>query len=126
MFENFSVERRQLKKHAVLLNDLREQWSTTIPASLGELYTDGDEFTIAGDDFVSSLESVRARYSNDIVPGIASLMAEVVSGLQWVAKNYGDAEAASTVSQGGESLPTHQVQVPGDNPGDILGGSVRN
>ncbi|WP_345362312.1 hypothetical protein [Actinoallomurus liliacearum] len=126
MSDSFKVQRHELKKHAVALDKIRERWTTDIPASLNDLYTDGDEYTIAGDDFVSSLLSLRDRYSNTLIPGIAVLMAEVVSALQSVAKNYGDAEAASTVSRQGERIPTHQI--PGDpsDIGNILGGSVRS
>lgn len=123
MADSFRVERRQLKLHADTLGEQRDEWNTTIPKDLHELYTNGDEFTTPGIDLVSNLESLRSKYANDIVPGICNLMTEVVEALHYVHKSYGDAEEASTVAHQGDRLPQHQT--PGDDLGDILNQGVQ-
>jgi hypothetical protein len=123
MADGYKVERERLERHAAALDRQRDEWNTTMPNALHGLYTAGVEFTVAGIDLVSDLESLRSRYANDIVPGICSLMTEVVAALHSVQKSYGDAEEASTVAKQGDRLPQHQT--PGSNLGDILNQGIR-
>jgi hypothetical protein len=123
MADGYKFERRRLHRHTAWLLRQHEEWNTGIPDDLHRLYTNGDEFTTAGIDLVTTLESLRARYANEIVPGICSLMAEVAAALHSVEKNYGDAEEASTVARQGDRLPQHQS--PGNDLGRILNQGTR-
>ncbi|MEV0399692.1 hypothetical protein [Actinoallomurus sp. NPDC050550] len=123
MADGYKVEKRRLERHAAWLDGQREEWDKRIPGDLHGLFTTGGEFTAAGDNFVAELEGLREKYANDIVPGVCSLMAEVVAALRSVKKNYGDAEEASTVAHQGERLPQHQT--PGNDLGQILNQGTR-
>ena len=110
MTDGYKVERRRLRQHAAWLDGQRNEWVSDIPEDLHLLHTNGDEFTTIGAELVTTLEDLRIKYANDVVPRISNLMAEVVMALHSVERNYGDAEEASTVAHQGDRFP--QAQAP--------------
>jgi hypothetical protein len=111
MTDGYKVERRRLQQHAAWLDGQRNEWCSGIPKDLDRLQTNADAFTTIGADLVTTLENLRIKYSNDIVPRISNLMNEVIMALDSVEKNYGDAEEASTVARQGDRYPN--AQAPG-------------
>lgn len=112
MTDGYKVERRRLRRHADWLDGKRNEWVSDIPEDLHLLHTGGHEFTTIGAEFATTLEDLRAKYANDIVPRITNLMGEVIMALHSVERNYGDVEEAATVAHQGDRFP--QAHVPGD------------
>jgi hypothetical protein len=117
MTDGYKVERRRLQRHAAWLDGQRNEWVSDIPEDLHLLHTNGDEFTTIGADLVTTLEDLRAKYANDIVPRVSNLMAEVIMALHSVERNYGDAEEASMVALDGDRFP--HTETPGDGVDQI-------
>lgn len=110
MDDGYKVERRRLERHAAWLDQRRGEWTGAIPNELYRLHTSGAEFPTVGADLARTLEGLRIRYADEIVPGISNLMGEVVASLHSVEKTYGDAEQASIVANEGDRFPG-----PGDD-----------
>lgn len=122
MKHELKVNRDRLGEHAEAISDQTDRWRDSIPNYLSDALPPADALPSARSsvDLYYSMQSIHELYSNNYVPGIASIIFEVSEALSATVKNYGDAEIASTPIADRPSVIPRRSSDGGQDIGDIL------